>query len=761
VHDLLVSPAATGFPTYYANLADLDQVDVLGAIAGAVMAPIGRNGQPEYQTNVFMPTDGRYQRSIDQPRIRAGRIPRADAPLEIFANPAAATKYRLRVGSHIRMIGSHFVGAGPDSGKADTTPLVFRVVGIGYSAADIIPTAKLDSSPGFVTSPAFFTRYVPDTVSLGYVGAVVRLKPGADVGAFRREAQVLARSDPDVGGEVFLGDQSDSNIKVDRAIRPLATALGLFAAFAGLAGFFVLGQSVVRQLTLDATEVPILRTLGLTRPQLVGISVFRAGVVAATAAVLAVPSAIALSPLTPIGAARRAEMQPGVEVNLAWLAAGVLLIVVLFTARAVMPAMRLARIRTGVQGAADLAAGARPSSLARAAGLAGFSPAAATGIRMALEPGSGRTAVPVRATLAGILIGLAALATAITFGASLNRLISSPELYGRNWDVSVDGQFAALKRAAYEQVLRTSSVVQSYSGGYYGEATVAKRAVTSIGLDRGGVGPSLIDGRAPRDDGEVVLGTTTLRRSGQRLGDELSVQFANESRTMTIVGRAVFPALGRGGFPQTGLGEGVWATEKVVEPPPDPQAGGEPYVNFWLVRTKPGTTATERARLERRLTEVCGLDCLTAHEAITLQKPAEIAALERVRSTPVLLAALLGLLAVATVGQTLVTSIRRRRRDLAVLKTLGFLRSQVSATVAWQATTLAALAALIGLPAGLVIGRIAWRTLGDQLGIVPDPTTPVLVLLILPAAVLLANLIALVPGLIAGRIPPAVALRTE
>jgi ABC-type antimicrobial peptide transport system permease subunit len=762
VHDILVSPAMTGFPNYYANLAELDQVDVLATIGGAALAPLGHNGDPEFQTNVFMPTDGRYQRAIDEPRIRAGRIPRADAPLEIFANPPAADRYGLRVGSTIAMAGLHFPPGATNAAEPQITQLRLRVVGIGYSAADIIPTAKLDSSPGFVTSPAFFSRYVPDTVSLAYDGAVVRLKPGADVAAFRREALVLARSDESVGGEVFLGDQADSNVKVDRAIRPLATALGLFAAFAGLAGFFVLGQAMVRQLALDATEVPILRTLGLTRPQLVVMSVLRAAVVAATAALVAVPVAIALTPMAPIGAARRAEIHPGVEVNVAWLAAGAALIMVLFTARAVMPSLRLARVHAGVQGAAELAAGARPSALARAAGQAGFSPAAATGIRMALEPGHGRTAVPVRATLAGILIGLAALASAMTFAVSLNRLISSPELYGRTWDVAVDGQFASLARLDYEPVLRASKVVQSFSGGYYGEATVAKRAVTSIGLDSAAVGPSLVEGRAPRTDDEVVLGTTTLRRSGSRIGDKLSVQFANETRTMTVVGRAVFPALGRGGFPQTGLGEGVWATDTVVQPPPDPQAQGQAYVNFWLVRTKPGTTDAQRARLEAQLTKVCGLDCLTADEAISLQKPAEIAALERVRWTPVVLAGLLGLLAVATVGQTLVTSTRRRRRDLAVLKTLGFLRSQVSATVAWQATTLAALAAVIGLPAGLLFGRIAWRALGDQLGIVPDPATPAFELAIaVPVTIVLANLMALVPGLIAGRIRPAVALRTE
>ena len=142
--------------------------------------------------------------------------------------------------------------------------------------------------------------------------------------------------------------------------------------------------------------------------------------------------------------------------------------------------------------------------------------------------------------------------------------------------------------------------------------------------------------------------------------------------------------------------------------------------------------------------------------------PAEIETLDRIRWTPVVLAAVLGGLAVATVGHTLVTSVRRRRRDLAVLKTMGFQRRQVSAAVAWQATTFAAVAALIGLPIGVALGRVAWLALADQLGIVPDVATPLLgVLLVGPATVLIANLIALVPGWLAGRVPPAVVLRTE
>lgn len=755
--DLLLSPAKTGIPSYYDVLRNHPDVETLGAIAGAALYPLA-DGEPDLATNVYMPVDGHFLRDVDRPRIIEGRLPRPDAPLEVFVNPEAAEQYGLRAGSRIQMVALAF----PD-GTERKTDLDITVAGIGVIAPDIVPTTKLDGFPTFVTSPAFYKTYVPDTVSPAYDGAAVRLQPGRSIAQFRATAQQLASGFEEVGGELFVGEQTDRTSKVERAIRPQAGALGGFAAFAGLAGFLVLGQALARQLVLDATEMPVLRTLGFTRSQLVTLSMLRAIAVAVVSAVIAIAVAIAISPMAPIGAARRAEVNPGVEVNVAWLATGAAVLVALFAVRAVPPAIRLARVAAGPRGAAEIGARQRPSALARLAGQASLPPAAATGIRMALEPGHGRTAVPVRATLAGALIGLAAVATALTFGASLTRLVATPELYGRTWDIALDGQFSALRRGPIEQVLRSSGAVEAYTGGFYGEATVGGRGVTAIGLENADVGPSLVEGRPPLQDDEVVLGTTTLRKAGGRVGEVIDVTLGKDSRRMTVVGRAVFPGLGRGGFPQTGLGEGVWTTANALQPPPDPQAEGEPYSNFWLVRTRPGATDAQRASLEGRVSGLCeNAECFTSDAAIALQEPAEITTLDRVRWTPVVLAAVLALLAVATVGQTLVTSIRRRRRDLAVLKTLGFERGQVSATVAWEATTLAALAALVGLPIGVMLGRLAWRALGEQLGIVPDPVTPSLALVVaLPASILLANLIAVIPGVLAGRVPPAVALRAE
>jgi ABC-type lipoprotein release transport system permease subunit len=140
----------------------------------------------------------------------------------------------------------------------------------------------------------------------------------------------------------------------------------------------------------------------------------------------------------------------------------------------------------------------------------------------------------------------------------------------------------------------------------------------------------------------------------------------------------------------------------------------------------------------------------------------DLADLRRVSNVPVVLAGILATMAAAMLIHTLLTSIRRRRRDLAILKTLGFVRRQVGTAVAWQSSTLAAISLVVGIPVGVVAGRWAWRLFTDQLGVVPSPVVPTAALILLiPATVLLAVAASVVPGRIAARMKPASVLRTE
>ena len=90
------------------------------------------------------------------------------------------------------------------------------------------------------------------------------------------------------------------------------------------------------------------------------------------------------------------------------------------------------------------------------------------------------------------------------------------------------------------------------------------------------------------------------------------------------------------------------------------------------------------------------------------------------------------------------------------------MRREVAGTVAAQALTLVALALLIGLPLGVAVGRIMWRTFADWQGIPPVPSVEPGPLVLVAAAVLVAGLlIAVVPAILAARTSPAADLRSE
>ncbi len=113
-------------------------------------------------------------------------------------------------------------------------------------------------------------------------------------------------------------------------------------------------------------------------------------------------------------------------------------------------------------------------------------------------------------------------------------------------------------------------------------------------------------------------------------------------------------------------------------------------------------------------------------------------------------------------GLTLASSVRRRRRDLALLKTLGFTRRQLTAAIAWQASVTAGIGAILGIPLGVVVGRELWTLFARSINAVPDPTVPVVsVALVGVGSLVFANLVAALPGRSAAQTSPALVLRAE
>jgi hypothetical protein len=246
---------------------------------------------------------------------------------------------------------------------------------------------------------------------------------------------------------------------------------------------------------------------------------------------------------------------------------------------------------------------------------------------------------------------------------------------------------------------------------------------------------------------------------------------------LVIVGSATMPAVGFASVvsDHTSMGTGALIANGALPAAflramdsPDPTLNGP---NLALVRLRAGVSpAAGRSDLQRianaanrafaAIPDGGGAGDTIA--VVGVQRPAEIVNYRSIGATPALLVSGLALGAVTALALTLAASVRRRRRDLALLKTLGFTQRQLAAAVAWQASVAAGVGIVVGIPVGVVLGRWLWTLFARLIYAVPLPTVPVTsVVLIGVGALVLANVVAAIPARIAARTPTALMLRAE
>jgi ABC-type lipoprotein release transport system permease subunit len=517
----------------------------------------------------------------------------------------------------------------------------------------------------------------------------------------------------------------------------------VLAGVLAVVALLIAALTLQREVVVGSADDGVLAALGVTLGQRRAVGAARAVVIAGAAALVAVVTAVVLSPLAPVGVARKAELHTGLQANVALLAIGTGATVALLTLAGVAPVWwgtRRARRRAGDE------TGSRPSRIGTALTRSGAPTAITAGVRLALEPGRGATAVPVRSTILGTALGVAVIAAILSFTSSIGHLFEEPSLYGWNWDIQVGSSFSPELAEDAERIAADPSVEAVALAGQT-RLTIDGEQVDTLGLERvqGAVEPTVVEGRMASAPDEVLLGGRTMRDLDLTVGDEAPVTFGDRTVRMRVVGTGVLGEFAGG----AGLGEGAAMTiEGLRRFVPDT------IRNFVLIRARPGADRDALAE---------GLRPDYVDEGVFVpEKPSDLADLERVSSLPFVVAGLLGVLALATLASTVATSVRRRRRELAVLKVLGFVRSQVRATVAWQSSTLAVVAGLIGVPLGIAAGRTAWEVFAERLGVPPRPVIPVVaVALLVPLLLVLANVVAAVPGRVAARMRPAAALRTE
>jgi hypothetical protein len=570
-------------------------------------------------------------------------------------------------------------------------------------------------------------------------GAVVRLTDSTRLEEFKSAVDAMAP-----GEKIVYQTLPVSRAKVLRATEPAAAALAIFAAVTALLGTLLVGQAISRRFQLDARDNRTLAALGTTRRDRFVTSMLRLALAVVVGLVFAVGLAALLSLLTPVGPAEHAEPTPGFDFPSSIVLGGGLVLLAVFVGVGAIPAWNNARHREHV-GALN------GSAAARWLAARGASPDLSTGVRFALEPGRGSTAVPTRATIVGAVTAVMVATATIVFASSLDRVVSDGRFFGSNFDLTIDFDGPQPDQAVIDDMLATLAAdpaVERVGELRIAEISVNDVSVTSLAFanSHGGdpVIPTIADGRAPAAADEIALGLTTARQLGVGIGDTVSLVADGFDGDATVVGRVVLPGLGLySGSDRTSIGVGGLVSPDALGP------RTEDTKSFVVVGLgQAGGPAQEE--FEKRVTFAMQEQGTVLFRANT--RPSDVEGLVRLRSLPVVLASLLVLVVGVTLANAMVIAVRRRRRDIAILQSLGATGGNVTAVGVWQGVTIGVSALLFGLPLGVAAGRWFWSRLADGFGTLAEPVVPLPGLLALVAVIL-------VLAAISGSVPTRAALR--
>jgi ABC-type lipoprotein release transport system permease subunit len=731
------------------------RVPWVAAVGCASCAAINASGSPD--AFELAPPD--LARTV---KLVAGRIPDQSDPGEALASSTFADDSGVRVGSVIQILEptpaqlSQVAAQNrpPSPGQLAKVPRrSVRVTGLvvtenefpagGGNRYDLFPTR------------AYAAAYDPHTeVATFYY---VKLRHGAtDQAAFDSQLRPL--------GSLGAEDLDVEAAAVQRAITPQVVGWWVLAGLIALAGLVVLAQAAARQFSTDTEDHDALSALGFQGRQFVLLGLARALVIGLAGAAGAVALAGALSPLTPVGEARLAAADPGiVSVDPLVTLIGVPGVVAAVLLLSVWPAVRYARPARPD----PLPAGGLARSVVGAVAAVGAPPSVLIGVRYAFERGRGRVPVPVGSALLGTVLAVTALSATTVFGASLTGLINSPALYGAPYDVKFSnegtGSGAVLTGPLLDR-LRRDPAIDRVTVATEVEINVNGRNVRAVAVTaaRGPALISAVDGRLPRGNQDIMLGATTLRSLGARAGHTVQVTVndpvtgAARTTPFRITGRASFaPSFVTGGF-----GSGAALTVSALLHAQCPDGGPaclrkaqQGLIYSVLVHAAPGPSGA--AALARYASQYHGF-------VADQEQPTELINFGESVSFPLLFGVALSLFGAATLVHLLLVSVHRRRAEAGLLKVLGFVRRQVAAVTSWQATAIILVGVVAGVPLGIAAGKVAWRLFATNFGVVPVPVVQAVPLVLLAAAALAAaNLLAVLPALLAGRSRPADLLRAE
>jgi putative ABC transport system permease protein len=440
--------------------------------------------------------------------------------------------------------------------------------------------------------------------------------------------------------------------------------------------------------------------------------------------------ALASAGIGPIGSLGRREPHPGWHPNIALVVIGVAFVAIAFAVIAALAAARLSTRRGQWSPSA--------TRVVNRIAAAGAPPPVVIGAGLAVEPGRGRGALPVRSALIATAVGIAGIVAVLVFASSLQRLIHTPARWGWTADAEVVDVNDEI-----EAELRADARVDGYLDAQDFQVRVDDHAATGrVYVGRQELGWTVLDGRRPRGSGEVLLGARLARSLGKGVGDRVVFRSpAGDPVTLAVVGVGTGPDLSDGQF-----GGGL-----VVSP------GDVDRIRL---------TQTER---NAQIGFASSVDDATALEALGRdlevfgpERAPDVDNLAQLGRLPELLMAFLAVLSVAVLAHSIVVTARRRRRELDTLRALGFMRRQAHAVIVIAAAVSVGLGLVVGVVLGLVLGRVSWSFTAHAAYAAGDIRVPVLGLVALVAgSLLVAFLVAVGPAWRLTRVPIAVGLREE
>jgi len=755
-----------------AKVAGIPRVKRVASAAGlndSLLAPDGSElGRPaDAPENFFLQTEGSVDGfGFDQDRITITRGRTADPSRadELVMSESIARIMHISVGDVLHVgFYTNAQEAAPGPSGDEWRPNAFRradikVVGFGVLNSSIVQDDIDAAAANFVLfTPALTRPLLQCCASSTQTGLV--LEHGArDVPAVEHE---LVRAFPILATHF---DVPSLNVqKAERAIKPESIALAVFGFVAALAALLIAAQLLARQLRSGAGDRDTLRVLGATRAMLMGDALLGITGAVGLAALLAAVIAIALSPLTPIGPVRSVYPARGLAIDWTVVGLGALVLCVALVVVAGLQAWRETTHRTRHQEVSARAG----AGTARIVGATRLPAPAAAGTLFALEPAGGRNAAPIRSAILGTALALVIVVTTLTFGTSLHTLVGKPALYGWNWneELSGGGGVGAVPETLAAADLAKDRDVAAWSGVYFGVSDINGVTTPALAETPGSaVAPPLLSGHGVDAAGEIVLGPNTLAALHKHVGDRVSVNTgAAKSADLVIVGTASMPAIGGSGSGSAHMEMGtgaLFATQLIPSSLQDPSGNTPHGPNAYLVRFTPGVDPRAATASLSKIANGLSLPTNWGVTVVPVQRPAEIVNYRAMTSTPLVLGGALAVGAVVALALTLVASVRHRRHDLALLKTFGFTRWQLAAVVAWQSSVAVVIGAVIGIPAGVLLGRALWTLFAREISAVPQVTAPVgAIALIALSALVLANLVAAVPAFQAARTKTAMLVR--